>query len=103
MSGSKSDPLLKVAAFVCIAAAPASAEEQTSTTWSVTPYFWASDTTLDITVQDTYDAVLGYTVGKRQLNRILFGYQYKEAEFKDGGLTTDFTYGGPMAGFNFRF
>jgi hypothetical protein len=44
-----------------------------------------------------------YTVGKRQQNRILFGYQYKDAEFKDGDLTNSFTYYGPMAGFDFRF
>lgn len=44
-----------------------------------------------------------YTVGKRQQNRILFGYQYKVAEFKDGGLESDYTFSGPMAGFNFRF
>jgi len=44
-----------------------------------------------------------YTVGKRQQNRILFGYQYKESEFKDGDLTTSFKYYGPMAGFDFRF
>jgi hypothetical protein len=48
-------------------------------------------------------ADFAYTVGKRQLNRILFGYQYKEAEFKDGDLVTDFSYNGPLAGFNFRF
>ncbi len=47
--------------------------------------------------------LFAYTVGKRQRNRILFGYQYKEAEFKEGGLVTDFTYSGLMAGFNFRF
>jgi hypothetical protein len=44
-----------------------------------------------------------YTVGKKQQNRILFGYQYKESEFKDGDLTTSFKYNGPMAGFDFRF
>jgi len=48
-------------------------------------------------------ANFAYLVGKRQQNRILFGYQYKEAEFKDGDLVTDFSYSGPMAGFNFRF
>lgn len=47
--------------------------------------------------------LLAYTVGKRQQNRILFGYQYKQAEFEDGELDTDYTYHGPMAGFNFRF
>ena len=48
-------------------------------------------------------ANFAYTVGKRQQNRILFGYQYKQAKYKDADLTTDFTYHGPMAGFNFRF
>jgi len=48
-------------------------------------------------------ANFGYIVGKRRQNRILFGYQYKEAEFRNGDLTTDFSYSGPMAGFNFRF
>jgi hypothetical protein len=49
------------------------------------------------------EGLFAYTVGKRQRNRIVFGYRYKQAEFKDGNLTTDFTYGGPLAGFNFRF
>lgn len=44
-----------------------------------------------------------YTVGKREMNRILFGYQYKQAKYKDGDLVTDFTFYGPMAGFDFRF
>ena len=48
-------------------------------------------------------ANFAYTVGQRRQNRILFGYQYKEAEFKRADLTTDFSYHGPMAGFNFRF
>ena len=48
-------------------------------------------------------ANLAWTVGKRQQNRILFGYQYKTAEFRDGDLGLDFDYQGPMAGFNFRF
>ncbi len=48
-------------------------------------------------------ANFAYIVGKRQQNRILFGYQYKEADFKDGDLEKDFAYQGPMAGFNFRF
>jgi hypothetical protein len=47
--------------------------------------------------------MFAYTVGKRQLNRILFGYRYKQAEFKDGDLTTDYTFDGPLAGFYFRF
>ena len=48
-------------------------------------------------------ANFGYVVGKRQQNRILFGYQYKSAEYRDGDLIKDFTMHGPMAGFDFRF
>jgi len=48
-------------------------------------------------------ADFGYKVGKRAQNRILFGYQYKQAKFKDGDLVTDYSYQGPMLGFNFRF
>ena len=47
--------------------------------------------------------LFAYTVGKQQENRVIFGYQYTEAQFRDGGLTTEFGYSGPMAGFNFRF
>ena len=47
--------------------------------------------------------LVGYAVGARQMNRILFGYQYKQAEFKDGDLGLDYTYDGPLAGFSFRF
>lgn len=47
--------------------------------------------------------LFGYTVGKRQMNRLLFGYQYKQAEFEDGDLGLDYTYQGPLAGFNIRF
>lgn len=48
-------------------------------------------------------ANFGYTVGQRRQNRILFGYQFKQAEFKNGDLVVEYTYQGPMAGFNFRF
>jgi len=48
-------------------------------------------------------AVFGRTIGKREANRLLLGYQYKVAEFKSGDLTSDFSYHGPIAGFNFRF
>jgi len=47
--------------------------------------------------------VFGYTVGQREMNKILFGYQYKAAEFEDHDLGLDFTYYGPVAGFSFRF
>jgi len=48
-------------------------------------------------------ANFGYVVGKRQQNRILFGYQYRSAEYRDGDVIKDFTINGPMAGFDFRF
>jgi len=47
--------------------------------------------------------MLSRAVGKREMNRFLIGYQYKEADFKSGDLRTDFTYHGPVAGFSFRF
>ena len=47
--------------------------------------------------------LFGYTVGERQMNRILFGYQYKEADFEDGDLGLDYSFDGPLAGFSFRF
>jgi hypothetical protein len=49
------------------------------------------------------NANFSVTVGKRRQNRILFGYQYKQAEFKEGDLRSKFSYYGPMAGFNFRW
>ena len=69
---------------------------------------WSLLTHGDVSFGDTegtwqLQGLFGYTVGKRQQNTILFGYRYKQAEFKDGDLTTEFTYGGPIAGFNFRF
>ncbi len=98
----------------------ASAQTGDATHWSVTPYIWATDTSVDLTFRDTnigagdisfgdsegtflLRANFGYIVGKRRQNRILFGFQYKEAEFRDGDLVTDYSYKGPMAGFNFRF
>jgi len=69
---------------------------------------WGLLTRADLSFGDSEGTALiqglfAYTVGKRQQNRILFGYQYKEAEFKDDGLNQEFTFHGPMAGFNFRF
>lgn len=69
---------------------------------------WAILTRADASFGDSegtflLQANLAWTVGSRELNRILVGYQYKEAEFKQGDLELDFTYHGPMAGFNFRF
>jgi hypothetical protein len=69
---------------------------------------WALLTRGDVSFGDSEGTFLvrglfAYTVGKRQQNRIVFGYEYKEAEYEDGGLTTEFTLSGPMAGFNFKF
>ncbi len=69
---------------------------------------WALLTRGDVSFGDSegtwlVQGLFAYTVGKRRRNRIVFGYQYKEAEFRDSGLTTEFAYNGPMAGFNFRF
>ena len=69
---------------------------------------WALLTRGDLSFGDSEGTLLlqanfAYAVGARRQNRILFGYQYKQAEFKSGDVRTDFTYGGPMAGFNFRF
>ena len=44
-----------------------------------------------------------YAIGAKQRYGIVFGYQYKEAEFKDGSLKTKFEYYGPIAGFESRF
>ncbi len=44
-----------------------------------------------------------YSMGRRKQSLILFGYQIKFAEFKDGDVKTAFSYSGPMAGFSLRF
>jgi hypothetical protein len=69
---------------------------------------WALLTRADTSFGDSEGTVLlqanlAWTVGKRLQNRVMLGYQYKTAEFKDGDLRLDFDYQGPMAGFNFRF
>ena len=69
---------------------------------------WGLLTRADLSFGDSDGTALvqglfAYTVGKRQQNRIVFGYQYKEAEYKDGGLDQEYSLSGPMAGFNFRF
>ncbi len=69
---------------------------------------WSLLTRGDVSFGDTERTFLlqmnfAYTVGKEQQNRIMFGYQYREAELMDGDLTTDIALSGPMAGFNVRF
>jgi hypothetical protein len=69
---------------------------------------WALLTRADASFGDSDGTLMlranfAYTVGKRQQNRILVGYQYKEADFDDNGLETAFEFSGFLAGFNFRF
>lgn len=69
---------------------------------------WSMLTRGDVSFGDTERTFLlqmnfAYTVGTEQQNRIMFGYQYREAELRDGDLTTDIVLSGPMVGFNFRF
>lgn len=69
---------------------------------------WALLTRADFSFGDsegTYlvQANLAWTVGKRGMNRLLLGYQYKKADFRDGDLRTNYRNYGPLAGFNFRF
>lgn len=69
---------------------------------------WAVLTRGDVSLGDTEGtyllrANLAYSVGSNRQNRLLFGYQYKEAEFKESQIRSKFSYSGPMVGFNFRF
>jgi hypothetical protein len=69
---------------------------------------WSLQTRGDVSFGDTEGTLLArasfaYTVGERRENRILFGYQYKQLEFKDSGVTTKIRLAGPTAGFSFRF
>ena len=69
---------------------------------------WALVTRGDLSFGDSEGTYLlranfAYLVGKRRQNALLFGYQYKSAEYRDGDARTDFEYMGPMAGFSFRF
>ena len=69
---------------------------------------WALHTRGDVSFGDSEGTLMlranfAYTVGERGQNKILLGYQYKEAEFEDSGLKTAFEFSGFVAGFNFRF
>jgi hypothetical protein len=69
---------------------------------------WAILTRADYSAGDSeasylLRASLAYTVGKRQQNKVLFGYQYRQAEYKEGDLQTDLQLSGFMAGFSFQF
>ena len=69
---------------------------------------WAIHTRADYGVGDSEGSLLlranlAYTVGERQQNRVLFGYQYRQAEYRDGDLKLEMQLSGFMAGFSFRF
>ena len=46
-------PLLIVISSLVLFASQAQAQNSDSAQWSITPYIWASDTTVDITFRDT--------------------------------------------------
>ena len=48
-------------------------------------------------------AVVRYGMGEQKQYGLMFGYRYKEAEFKHDDLKEKFEYKGPLIGFNFRF
>lgn len=69
---------------------------------------WALLTRADFSFGDSEgtwlaQGIFAYTVGKRNMNRLVLGYQFKDADFKSGDLMTEYAYKGPVAGFNFRF
>jgi hypothetical protein len=69
---------------------------------------WAILTRADYSAGDSESSFLlrgtaAYTFGQRQQNRFLFGYQHRQAEYKDGDLNLDMQLSGFMAGFDFRF
>ena len=69
---------------------------------------WAILTRADYSAGDSeasflLRASLAYTVGKRRQNKVLFGYQHRQAEYREGDLRTDLQLSGFMAGFSFRF
>ena len=49
------------------------------------------------------EALVRYAVGRNRQHGILVGYRYKDGELRDSGVEEDYTWKGPIAGFNFRF
>ncbi len=49
------------------------------------------------------NGLFGYAIGQSGQHRILIGYQHKQLEVQKGGINSDYTLSGPIAGFNFRF
>jgi hypothetical protein len=69
---------------------------------------WSLQTDGSVSFGDTEGTLIAraffaYSIGSADRYQVLFGYQYKEAEFKADDLTSDYVYGGPGAGFSFRF
>jgi hypothetical protein len=69
---------------------------------------WALLTKGDYSFGDSEDTfqlqgVFRFGLGKQRQHGVLFGYRYKEAEFKSGELEEDFEYKGPVVGLNFTF
>lgn len=69
---------------------------------------WALFTRADYSDGDSdgiwqVQAVVRYAMGSKQQYGLMFGYRYKEAEFKNGKLEEKNKYYGPLLGFNFRF
>ena len=48
-------------------------------------------------------ALVRWGFGGRMQHGVLFGYRYKEAEFKSGEVKEDYQYKGPVVGLNFTF
>ena len=69
---------------------------------------WALFTRADYSDGDSdgiwqVQAVVRYAMGSKKQYGLMFGYRYKEAEFKHGKLEESNKYYGPLLGFNFRF
>jgi len=69
---------------------------------------WALLTRADYSFGDSEgiwlgEALVRYAVGRNRQNGILLGYRYKDGELRDSGIEEDYTWKGPIAGFNFRF
>lgn len=93
----------QIALAACLCLVPLASvrgQDTNSFGWSITPYLWATETSVDLTFRD---ANIG--AGEISFNDLLdvLDAAFKAAEFKDGDLRLDYDYQGPMAGFNFRF
>jgi hypothetical protein len=55
--------------------------------------------------EDTFQlqALVRWGFGERRQHGVLFGYRYKEADFKSGQVEEEYQYKGPVVGLNFTF